>query len=326
MLRRRDHVQPDQPEVLGHRRHPALVGLVEALVLAEVARADRRGLLGHVHAVCLAEQGEDAVRMVARDRLVFLLRQVAVHDRGLGALGGVEDRVGVLEPGGVARQLREPGIAHLVQPALVVDQGVHGQLVEEHHHDRRLGHAADGARLGLVGEGQLGDRAAEQEQQQEHQRDRREDVEERADQLGSQPQQRQRHADRRREGDQHCVRGVECLLQGLDGEQGHECAQQHAMRDPPGSRAGEAHEQLHRQQQRRRQDHQQHREGDDVEAGGPPGRKELRVVLEQDEERLGHREGPQHRQVQVGQPGLLGKAPLTGLSGFGGAHPRLGVA
>ena len=72
----------------------------------------------------LREQREDAVRVVGRDRQPVLRRQVAVHDRGLGALGGVVDRVRVLEPGGVARQLREPGIAHRVEPVLLVDQRV----------------------------------------------------------------------------------------------------------------------------------------------------------------------------------------------------------
>ena len=45
------------------------------------------------------------------------LGQVAVHDRRLGALGGVVDRVGVLEPGGVAGQLGEAGVARGVEVA-----------------------------------------------------------------------------------------------------------------------------------------------------------------------------------------------------------------
>ena len=103
---------------------PVAVRLVQALVLAQVARADRRGLLGDVHAVRLAEQREDAVRVVGGGGQLVLRRQVAVHDRGLGALGGVVDGVGVAEPGGAARQLGEAGIALRVDPAVLVDQRV----------------------------------------------------------------------------------------------------------------------------------------------------------------------------------------------------------
>ena len=86
------------------------------VVLAEVARADRGGLLGDVQPVGLGEQREDAVRVVRRDRQAVLGRKVAVHDRRLCALGRVVDREGVLEPGRVARQLREAGVARGVEP------------------------------------------------------------------------------------------------------------------------------------------------------------------------------------------------------------------
>ena len=41
-VRRRDHVQPDEPEVLGHRRDPAAVRLLGVRVLAEVAASRPR--------------------------------------------------------------------------------------------------------------------------------------------------------------------------------------------------------------------------------------------------------------------------------------------
>ena len=330
-LGRGHHVQPYEAEVLAHRRDAVGVRLLEALVRADVARAHRGRLLGDVHPMRLAEQREDAVRVVARDRLVVLLGQVAVHDRRLRALGRVVDRVGVLEPGGAVGELREARVALLVELAVGVEQRVHGQLVEQHDDDRRLRDAADRARARLVRERELRDRAAEQEQREEHERRRRQDVEERADRLRAQPQQRGRHADGDRSDDQHQVGRVDQLLQRLDSDQRHEAADQDDVRDAPRSPAGETDEQLEREQQRRRQHHEQHREGDDVEARGAACGEELGVVLQQVEERLGDREAPQHREVEVRPGGLLHEAALgAGLRllhrSLGGAHPALGRA
>ncbi len=71
------HVRVHQPEVLGHRAEPLHERLVEARVLAQVAGAYARRLLGHVHRVALAEQREDAVRVLRRGGEALLLhRQV----------------------------------------------------------------------------------------------------------------------------------------------------------------------------------------------------------------------------------------------------------
>ena len=269
--------------------------------------------------------------MVARDRLFVLLGQVAVHDRRLRALGGVVDRVGVLEPGRAVGELREAGVALPVELPVLVDQRVDRQLVEQDDHDRRLGDAADRPGARLVGERELRDRAAEEEQGEEHERRRREDVQERAHRLGSQPEERGGGADRHRQHDQDDVRRVDRLLQSLGGDQRHEARDQDDVGGAPRTAAGQAHEQLDPEQQQRRQHHEQDGEGDDVEARRAAGGEELGVVLQQVEERLGDREAPQHGQVQVGPGGLLHEAALGAAlrfldRSFGGAHPALGRA
>ena len=194
----------------------------------------------HVHPVALGEQREDAVRVVRGDRLPVLRGQVAVHDRRLGALGRVVDRVGVLEPGGVVRKLSEARVALLVQLVVLVHQRVGGQLVQQHHHDRRARHAPDRAGARLVREGELRDLPAQQEQQQEHERGRREHVQERADRLGTRPERRDRGADRHGQHDQHGVRGVDRLLQRLRGDQGGERAEEDDVRALSEPRVGSA--------------------------------------------------------------------------------------
>ena len=212
---------------------------------------------------------------------MVLLRKVAVHDRRLRALGGVVDRVRVLEPGGVAGQLAEARKALGVDPVVLVHQRVRGQLVEQHHHDRGARHAADRARLGLVRERQLRDLAAQEEQQEENERDGRQDVQERAHRLGARPQDRDRGADRQREHDQHGVRGVERLLERLGGDQRHEHAEERDVGAVAHLRPDQPEQELDPEQDRRRQRHQQHGEAHDVEPGRPARSEELRVVLQE---------------------------------------------
>jgi hypothetical protein len=131
--------------------------------------------------------------------------------------------------------------------------------------------------------------------------------------------------------DQNRVGGVDRLLERLSRDEGYEPGQQHDVHDAPGGRAGEAGEQLDREQERRRQRHQQHRERDDVEARGAAGGEELGIVLEQVEERLCDRKGPEDRQVEVGPGGLFCKPAFGALlrrlgRSFGCAHPLFGRA
>ena len=268
--------------------------------LAQVARADRRGLLVDVQPVRLGEEREDAVRVVRRDRLLVLRREVAVHDRRLRALGGVVDRVGVAEPGGVRRQLGEARVALRVELVVLVHERVRRQLVEQHHHDRRARHAAHRQRLRLAREGELGDLAAEQEQQQEHERDRRQDVQEGAHRLGARPQRPPTAAPIATDRTISTV--SEASIDFFSA-----CAAISATSAPRSTdvrhlarlRPDQPDQQLDRQQDRRRQHHQQDREADDVEARGAAGGEELGVVLQQVEQRLRDREGPEDGQVQI---------------------------
>jgi hypothetical protein len=85
-------------------------------------------------------------------------------------------------------------------------------------------------------------------------------------------------------------------------------------------------QQLDPEQEKRRQHHEQHREADDVEAGRATGGEELRVVLQEIEERLGYGERPEDREVQEGPGGFASEAAPTRSGGLGGAHPRFGRA
>ena len=95
------------------------------------------------------------------------------------------------------------------------------------------------------------------------------------------------------------------LLQGLRGDQRHERAEEDDVRAPAHLGPDQAEQKLDPQQEQRRQHHQQHREADDVEAGRAAGGEELRVVLQEIEERLSYRERPEDGEVQVGPGGLL---------------------
>jgi hypothetical protein len=266
--------------------------------------------------------------MVGGRGQAVLRGQVAIHDRGLRALGGVVDRVRVLEPGGVPGELAEARIANGVEAPAGVHQGVRGKLVEQHHHDRGPRDPADRARLRLLGKGQLRDRVREEKEGEEHERSRREHAQERAHRLGAGIQAGHAAADRDRQEDQDQVGGIEGLLQRLGGDERDERSQEDQVDATPRVRGGQADEQLHGEQHKRRHDHQQHGEADHVEARGASSGKELRVVLEQVEERLGDREGPEDGQLEKGPERAL--APFGALRpvlrGLGGAHPRLSRA
>ena len=258
----------------------------------------------------LGEQREDAVRVVGRDRQAVLRRQVSVHDRGLRPLGGVVDGERVLEPGRVPGQLGEPRISLGVEAILLVHQGVGRQLVEQHDDDRSLGHTADGASPGLLGEGELRHRRPDQEQQQEHERRGRQDVEEGAERLRPGVEGGQRDPDGHGQADQEPVRDVDRLLQRLPGDERDQRGEEDQVSRAEHPAPGQAQQQLDGQQQQRREHHQQDREGDDVEARGAAGGEELRVVTQEVEERLRDGEGPEHGEVEEVPHRLLRQWPL----------------
>ena len=268
-------------------------------VLAEVGRADRGGLLAHVHPVSLGEQREDAVRVVRGDRLPVLRGQVAVHDRRLGALGRVVDRVGVLEPGGVAwRAPRSPGTLR-VEPVVLVHQRVGGQLVQQHHHDRRARHAPDRAALASLGKASseiwpLSRNSSRNTSGAGESTFRNE-------RTGSaRAQRRGRGADRDGQDDQHaCPRRRATSSAPAPAISATSAPEEDHVRGLPHLRPDQPEQQLDRRAGRRRQHHQQHREADDVEARRAARGEELGVVLQEVEQRLCNGEGPEDREVQV---------------------------
>ena len=185
----------------------------------------------------LREQREDAVRVVRGDRLPVLRGQVAVHDRGLRALGGVVDRVRVLEPGGVLGQLREARDSASSSSSSFASTSV----FEGSSSSSTTTIGARATPPIVRASASPGNASSEiwplqQEQQQEHERHRREHVEERAHGLGPRPERGERGADRHAQRDQHGVRGVERLLERLRGDQRDQHADEHDVRalgEPP---------------------------------------------------------------------------------------------
>jgi hypothetical protein len=95
------------------------------------------------------------------------------------------------------------------------------------------------------------------------------------------------------------ARGPEVLehLQGQRRDQqrdeGHEHRAPCALTEP----AGQPH---HEAEHERREEHEPHREGDDVAPGLAAGGEELGIAAQQVEQRLGHGQRPQRRQVARG--------------------------
>jgi hypothetical protein len=178
--------------------------------------------------------------------------------------------------------------------------------------------------LRLVREGQLRDRVGEEEQRQEHERRRREHLEEGANRLGPRVQRGDRGADRERQDDQERIGRVDRLLQSLRGDQGHEPRDQDEVGDVARLPAGEPDEQLDSKQEERGQHDEQEREAHDVEPGRAARGEELRVVLQQVEKRLGDGEGPEDGEAEVGPQDLARRRPRG--PGFRAVHPRFGRA
>ena len=147
---------------------------------AEPRRAHRGGVLAHVQVVASAEQAEQVLGVVGGDRQQLLARELPVEDRGHGVGRVLLDRRRVAVPGGVRGEPREVRVAASVDTLVRPHQGVHGQLVEHDHHDRRVSGAAGGPGLAALAQHQRRHVGQEQEGGREHERRRRQDGEHRA--------------------------------------------------------------------------------------------------------------------------------------------------
>ena len=294
------HVLVDQAEVVGHRPDPVGERLVLARVLAEVARADRGGLLADVHRVALAEDGEDGVGVVGgRGQPLVLLRVVAVHDGRPCAAGGVVDRVRVREPGAAPGQLGEAGEALRVDLALGVHDRDAGELVEPEEHDRRVRSALDVLGLGVTRGDDVRHGRHEQEQDQQEQGRRREHAQEGAHGLGARVAEGQQGPDAQRQHQQH-QRAAEGVLEELDHTQGGQQRHEHQVHHLTCGLGHQTDQELDQDADQRRAHHHEKGEHDDVARAGAARGEELGVLAQDVEQRLAQRERGQHRQVQEG--------------------------
>ena len=131
---RQHEIAVDDLQIVGERGDPVRERVVAAL--AELLRTELRHRLVGIHRVAAAEQREDVVRVVLRDREQARLRVLAGQDGRNGVGGVLVNRVRVPVPGrrrGERREVREaPGVDQVIRP----EQGRLGELVENHEDDR----------------------------------------------------------------------------------------------------------------------------------------------------------------------------------------------
>jgi hypothetical protein len=143
------------------------------------SRAEVGRLLGDLHSVRAAEEGEQVVWIVGQDGVGSVSRQAARQEcrHGRGRL--VRRSSGVSEPVRVASERREVREQHGIDVLARVFEGRRRHLVEDDHHH---GHAATNARgrnIPARVDYQVADRTDQKEEDQEDQRSRGQNSEER---------------------------------------------------------------------------------------------------------------------------------------------------
>ena len=235
--------------------------------------------------------------MVADGRQLVLPRLLA------GQLGRdcsrreIVDRGGVAVPGGRAREAREVGEQLRVDVAVGADERAQRQLVEHDVDDRhrRLPRACDGRRLAR--EHQRADGRDDEEQEQHDDRGDREDGDKRAHTRDARVQRRAARADQQCDGDRE-RRAAEQVADRWQHERRDQQGDEHEHRPPPVA-AQRPHDQRAHQRWHERV---AEREDQDVAGRVPARDEELRVVLQQVEQRLSERQRPQAAEVHGGPP------------------------
>ncbi len=269
----------------------------ERLVLvvpAQGRRAERGRVLAHVQLVAAAgEQAEDVARVIGRDRQALLARQAPVEDRRDGVGGVLVDGGGVAVPGRVAGEPGEVRVAPSVDAAVRAHQRVDGELVEDHEHDRGARAHVGGLHVGRGGEDQI--RGVRGEQEQGHERERGG-----AEQGQQRPGGREARIDHRRcdpgdERERQRGRGAE--REHAEHDRARQRGHEHDVQRPGGGLAHQADQPLDCEQRERRDERDEQRERHDLSRRRGSRGEELRVAPERVEQRRGHGQRPQHRDV-----------------------------
>ena len=200
-----------------------------------------------------------------------------------------------------------------VDPSSTVAERCAGQLVEDHHHHRRRAThlALSGRGLVRLGQDEVGDRRYEEEQPCYHEGRRRQHRQD----AGRKPRScvRRRTGGADREGGEHQqpAGAAGQLRQHLERDRCDQHADEHqvehAPRRPERDQGG-----LAQDHQGRGKERGGEREHHDVDAGVPARDEELRLVGEHVEQRLRHREGPEHGEVKPGEQQLAGGRAARG--------------
>ena len=321
LVRQRDvaeHHRKVRPERARPARHPGPVRGPPA----EVIRAHARRLLEDVHPVRPAEQAKQALGVVGGDRQPAGARAAAGEDRGHGLARAVVDAGGAGKPRRGSSESGEVGIPPWIDAPARVEQRGQWQLVEDDQHDgRACGHRGR-ARIGLVGEHELGHRRRAQEESEEDQRRGGQDGQE-----GAQPacaRVGDRGGDARDAGDHEDHRRSERPdpLEDLDGEQRDERGHEREVQGAPERRPHQAGQYLQGNHPRRWGEREQHREADDLCSLRAPRGEELGVATQQVEQGLSDREAPERRQVEEGDQRGAPRRRRLGVAG--GLRPRRG--
>jgi hypothetical protein len=159
-----DLVEVDEAGIVEDR------GTARTLLMAQLHGAEIGRLLPHLHPVRLAEQREQVVRVLGRDRQRLLVPHVARHQPGHDArrLIGRSREVPVV--GAVLGQRGEVRVQLHIDLVVLVEQRCSGELVEAEEHHGHMTPNRNIRRSGIAGEDDLVRGRVEQEQQQHKRR------------------------------------------------------------------------------------------------------------------------------------------------------------